>query len=85
MLEKNIKIKAKNGMHFRPLSLVVKAARAFKSNVFIELDDDRADCKNAFSLQNLDIEYDSLIKLITDGEDQTEALNYMELLLRELK
>ena len=74
MTEKITTIKNRAGIHARPATLIVKEASRFKSSVFIEKDSEKINAKSILNILTLGGTYNSEIKIIADGEDETEAV-----------
>lgn len=77
MLEKVVTIKWRAGLHARPASSIVKAAGKFKSNIFIIKDDIKVDAKSIIRIMTLGAQYQTSITIVTEGEDESEALDTM--------
>jgi phosphocarrier protein HPr len=75
MLEKPFVIKNKLGLHARPAALLVQTAGKFKSKVKIIKDEQEVDGKSIMGLMTLAAAAGSSLKIITDGEDEKDALD----------
>jgi len=74
MIERTIKVINRAGIHARPSSLIVEKTKDFKSSVYFEQGDNRIDAKSILGIITLGAVYNSEIKIIADGEDETEAV-----------
>ena len=74
MLEKELIIKNKLGMHARPSSVLVQAASKFKSEIIIEKENRKINAKSILDIMMLAAEFGTKIKLIINGNDEKEAL-----------
>lgn len=74
MIEQTVKIKNRAGIHARPAALLVQTASKFKSKIFIEKDEDRINGKSIMGIITLGAGYDTVLKLIVDGEDEQDAV-----------
>ncbi|MFO8144951.1 MAG: HPr family phosphocarrier protein [Candidatus Syntrophosphaera sp.] len=81
MLEKQIKITNKLGLHARPSALVVKAATKYRSDFFIEKDDMKVNGKSIMGVMMLAAECGSVVNLIADGVDEEYLLQEIEELI----
>ncbi|MFW6139231.1 MAG: HPr family phosphocarrier protein [Spirochaetota bacterium] len=81
MIEKTITIKNKTGLHARPAAVIVQKANHFKSNIFLEKDEDRVNAKSIMGVMMLAAAEGSQIKIIADGEDEQEAVDQITGLL----
>lgn len=75
MIEKNIIVKEKNGIHARPAGILVKIAGKFKSNISIMSNEKKANAKSIMGIMALGVRENQEITIIADGEDEVEALN----------
>jgi phosphocarrier protein HPr len=73
MVEKDVVIKNRAGIHARPASLLVQTASRFGSKIFLEKDGERINGKSIMGIITLGATYNTPIKIIADGEDEREA------------
>ena len=81
MLEKQLVIKNKFGLHARPAAVLVQTAAKFKSKIKIIKDTQEVDGKSIMGLMTLAASAGSTITLVADGEDETLALQTLEHLI----
>jgi len=74
MVEIEVKIRNKDGIHARPAALFVQEASKFKSNVTIVYNGMEADGKSILNILMLGIQGGTKVKLIVDGPDEEEAV-----------
>ena len=74
MLERQIEVKLKAGLQARPAAMFVQEANRFSSDVFIEKDGKKVNAKSIMGLMSLAVSTGSSISLVTDGNDEEEAL-----------
>jgi len=74
MIEQMVKIKNRAGIHARPAALLVQTASRFKSKIFIEKEMDRINGKSIMGIITLGAAYETPLKLIAEGEDETAAI-----------
>jgi phosphocarrier protein HPr len=74
MLERDVTIVNKNGLHARPAAEIVKAASRFKSHIIIVRDDLEVNAKSIMGVMMLAAEFGSTISVRADGPDATEAV-----------
>ena len=74
MIEKDIIITNKLGIHARPASLIVRTVLKYNSEVTISKDGVTANAKSIMDVMMLAATQDSLIKLQVTGEDEDEAV-----------
>ncbi|MDD5454793.1 MAG: HPr family phosphocarrier protein [Candidatus Ratteibacteria bacterium] len=78
MIEKNLKIKHKWGLHARPAGKFIRLAAKFKSEIYLEKDGEKANGKSILEILSLALEYGSSVKVIVDGKDEKDALKTIE-------
>jgi phosphocarrier protein len=74
MIEHEITIKNKYGLHARPSAAFVQAASQFKSDIYLVNEDRLANGKSIISLMVLAAECGAKIILRIDGDDEKEAM-----------
>ena len=74
MKELDVVIKNRAGIHARPAALIVDKANEFSSNVYMERNGSRINAKSIMGIITLGATYKSVIKIITEGEDEEKAL-----------
>lgn len=74
MLNKVITINCKTGLHARPAGEFTKTASKFKSNIFVEFNGKKHNAKSIINLLSAGIACGSKINIITDGDDEREAV-----------
>ncbi len=72
MIEKEITIVNKAGMHTRPASSIVKIAAKYKADFFISKDDFEVNGKSIIGVMTLAAEQGSKLILRFDGPDEQE-------------
>jgi catabolite repression HPr-like protein len=74
LVEKQVEVKLKTGLQARPAALFVQEANRFISEIFIEKDGKKVNAKSIMGLMSLAIGSGSTITLITEGNDEQEAM-----------
>lgn len=74
MKQKELKITNKLGMHARAASIFVKTAEKFKCKVEMEKDGVRVNAKSIMGILMLAAPLGSIIKILTDGDNEVECL-----------
>lgn len=80
MIQEEIQIINRHGLHARPAAQFVKIAGRFSSNIKVVKDGLEVNGKSIMGIMMLAAEPGSLITLIIDGQDEQDAFNA----LREL-
>lgn len=78
MIEKNLEIVNKNGLHTRPAANVVKLTSKFKSDVYLLKDGMRVNGKSIIGVMTLAAEYGSSIRVQVEGEDEDLTMQKIE-------
>ena len=78
MLEKELPIINKNGMHARPAAQFVKLTSQFKAEVWVEKDDEQVNGKSIMGLMMLAAARGENIKVTVQGPDQDAAMVAIE-------
>ena len=81
MIEKEITITNKHGLHARPAAQFVKIAGRFKSDVKVIKDGLEVNGKSIMGIMMLAAEPGSKIILMIDGQDEKEALKALRSLI----
>ncbi|WP_291636551.1 HPr family phosphocarrier protein [Clostridium sp.] len=78
MIEKNMTILNKTGIHARPASNLVKLVNGFKSDVKIVRENKIANAKSIINIMSLGLTKGSEITIRIDGEDEKLAMKTIE-------
>ncbi len=74
MLEHEIEITNKLGLHARAAAKLVKVAGGFTSSIEIEKQEQRVNAKSIMSVMMLAASRGNTVKLFVEGDDQTDAM-----------
>jgi phosphocarrier protein HPr len=77
MIEHEVTIRNRAGLHTRPAAAIVKLAAKFKSDFFIEKDGFQINGKSIIGVMTLAAEQGSTLLVRFDGPDETEAYQAM--------
>jgi len=75
MIERMVTIKNRAGIHARPAALLVQTASKFKSKIYIEKETDRINGKSIMGIITLGAGYNTILKLIVEGDDESDAVD----------
>ena len=75
MLAKNITIQNTVGLHARPATFFIQKANSYKSSIWIENSDRRANAKSLLGVLSLGIAKGDIITILADGADEQEAVD----------
>lgn len=75
MIETEIQINNKLGLHARAAAKLVKVAGSYTSSIEIEKLNQRVNAKSIMNVMMLAASCGNIIKVYTDGEDQQQAMD----------
>jgi len=75
VINKDIEITNKLGLHARAAAKLVKTASSFESTIEIEKDSQRVDAKSIMSVMMLAASRGNTVSLFVDGPDQDAAMD----------
>ncbi|KEI13662.1 PTS sugar transporter subunit IIA [Clostridium novyi B str. ATCC 27606] len=84
MVKKEAIIKSATGLHARPATLLVKKASSFKSDIYLEYGDKKANVKSLIGVLSLGVTKDSKVTVTASGDDETLAVEEMIKLIESL-
>ncbi|HNF87568.1 MAG TPA: HPr family phosphocarrier protein [bacterium] len=73
MIEREITVINKAGVHARPSAMIVKTASQFDSEVFLSCDGTEVNAKSIMSVMMLAAAQGSVVKIKTEGSDEMQA------------
>lgn len=74
MFIKEVEVKNQVGLHARPATFFIQKANEFKSSIWVEKEDRRVNAKSLLGILSLGIIGGTTIKIISDGDDEVEAV-----------
>lgn len=81
MIERQVQIVNKLGLHARPAAEIVKTAAKFESNITLTRDDLEVNGKSIMGVMMLAAEFGSTITLRADGADEDRAVEALAALV----
>lgn len=78
MVEREVEVLNRAGIHARPAALIVKVANQFSSNLYMEKDRMKINGKSIMGIITLGAAYKSRLTISTEGPDETEAADAIE-------
>lgn len=75
MYMKEVIVQNKVGLHARPATFFIQKANEFKSVIWIEKEERRANAKSLLGVLSLGISGGMTIKIMADGSDETIAVD----------
>jgi phosphocarrier protein len=77
---KELLVQNKMGIHARPAAMIVRVTNRFKSEVFVEKDEEQVNGKSIMGLMMLAAAKGTKVKFIATGEDAPQMLVELEAL-----
>ena len=74
MISKEVTVLNNVGLHARPATYFIQKANSFKSSLWVECGDRRANAKSLLGILSLGITKGTRINIIADGVDEADAL-----------
>jgi phosphocarrier protein len=81
MTEQLVTIQNRAGVHARPAALIVQTASKFKSHIYLEKDSERINGKSIMGILAMGASFNTVLKIIADGEDEQEAVTALQNLI----
>ncbi|HOA33415.1 MAG: HPr family phosphocarrier protein [Clostridiales bacterium] len=75
MYVKDVVVQNQVGLHARPATFFIQKANEFKSSIWVEKDERRANAKSLLGVLSLGIMGGTSIKIIAGGPDEEKAVN----------
>ncbi|SDJ61470.1 HPr family phosphocarrier protein [Salimicrobium halophilum] len=83
MIERKVEVELSTGLQARPAAQFVQLANRFHSDVFIEKNEKRVNAKSIMGLMSLAIASEEEVILVTDGQDEEDAIRELEAFVKE--
>jgi phosphocarrier protein HPr len=83
MMQKQIKIQNKLGLHTRAAAKLVDTAKKFESRIELVYRDRIVDCKSIMGVITLGAQKDNMIEVVITGKDEQQALEMIEKLIND--
>ena len=82
MIDKEVTIENKLGLHLRAAALLVKEAEKFSSDITLVKDKMKINAKSILGITTLMAKKGTKLKIVADGEDEAEAIESLEELFK---
>lgn len=83
MIERELTIRNRAGLHTRPASTLVKTASQFEAEVYLRRDKYEINGKSVIGVMTLAAEQGASLTLVVDGDDEEEAADAITELFEE--
>ncbi|MDR3120071.1 MAG: HPr family phosphocarrier protein [Clostridiales bacterium] len=74
MIHKEIKLRPGFGLHAKSAAEFIQRASNYKSSIWVEKDEKKANAKSLLGLLALGLAADTSLRIIADGEDEERAV-----------
>ena len=74
MVYKDITVQNQVGLHARPATFFIQRANEFRSSIWVEKEERRANAKSLLGVLSLGVTGGTEIRIIADGLDENEAV-----------
>ena len=78
LIEREVLIINRAGIHARPAAKLVRTASAFSSDIFLESSGERVNGKSIMGIITLGATYRTTVKIVADGADEEAAVAALE-------
>ena len=83
MIEKTYTVISETGIHARPATLLVQPAGKFESEITLEYKGKQVNLKSIMGVMSLGIGKNSEIKITVDGNDEENAIQSLEEVMKK--
>ena len=80
MVEKNLTVRNRAGIHARPAAIIAQAANKFECEIILSRDDIEVNAKSIMGVITMAAGYNTVLTLRTDGSDEQQAAYAIEIL-----
>ena len=81
MISRSVQIKNNVGLHARPATYFIQKANSFRSSIWVENSDRRANAKSLLGVLSLGISKGDIITILADGSDEEAAVDALVALI----
>ena len=78
MVTREVVIKNRSGLESKSAAMLIQKASNYKSSIWVERDERKANAKSFLGLLSLGIANESKIVIIAEGADEAKAINEIE-------
>ena len=73
MIEREVKVTNRAGIHARPAAMIVQTASRYESKIMLGKENEEINAKSIMGIITLGAGYDTVLTLSVDGPDEQEA------------
>ena len=82
MVYRDIVVQNQVGLHARPATFFIQKANEFRSSIWVEKEERRANAKSLLGVLSLGVTGGTDIRIIADGQDENEAVEALSHLVQ---
>jgi phosphocarrier protein len=75
MVEREVTIRNRAGIHARPAAMIVQTASKFASKINFQKDNETVNAKSIMGIITLGAGYNTRIMIVADGDDEGDAVD----------
>ena len=75
MVEQEVRVTNRAGIHARPAALIVQTASRYESKILLGKESEQINAKSIMGIITLGAGYDTVLRLTVEGPDEQEAAN----------
>jgi phosphocarrier protein len=83
MIEREVTVRNRAGLHTRPASMIVRTASQYDSEIFLRRDNYEINGKSVIGVMTLAAEQGATLTLIVEGEDEDAAADAVAALFED--
>lgn len=74
MIKREVMIRNEKGLHARPATFFIQKANTFRSSIWVEIEDRKANAKSLLGVLSLGVSQGDTVTLVADGADEEAAV-----------
>ena len=78
MISKEITIRLENGLEARPVAMLVQGASQYDSSIYLETGEKKVNAKSIMGMMSLGLDTGEIVTVVTNGEDENQAMDGIE-------
>lgn len=78
MISKEITIRLENGLEARPVAMLVQVASQYDSSIYLESGEKKVNAKSIMGMMSLGLDTGEIVTVVTNGEDENQAMEGIE-------
>ncbi len=78
MISKEITIRLENGLEARPVAMLVQVASQYDSSIYLETGEKKVNAKSIMGMMSLGLDTGEIVTVVTNGEDENQAMDGIE-------